>query len=209
LITAALLAMLPATWIYRWWHNQAPFGPEALAATATLELADSPDGMDELSQLRVPNVPVVYANPGDQLVVGKVSWRRPPRSLAGGWFQILLIDKSSHLKPAMMSAGGPQPDRVTIGSDGVLNKVEHSYPWLRGAGWTWTDNQTFMSAGNSVSVFTEASPVGFVALFPAADKAPGQRPVYATAPVSRSDLLLALVYIGSDRQVYWAQRLLG
>ncbi|ADL48503.1 hypothetical protein Micau_4995 [Micromonospora aurantiaca ATCC 27029] len=31
----------------------------------------------------------------------------------------------------------------------------------------------------------------------------------ATAPVQMSDLLLALVYMGPDGQVYWAQRLQG
>ena len=31
----------------------------------------------------------------------------------------------------------------------------------------------------------------------------------ATAPVTMSDLLLGLVFVGPDRQVFWAQRLVG
>jgi hypothetical protein len=41
----------------------------------------------------------------------------------------------------------------------------------------------------------------FAAHFPSAAE--------AKAPVGVSDLLLAMVYVGSDRQVYWAQRLQG
>ncbi|MEE3918298.1 hypothetical protein V2I01_05775 [Micromonospora sp. BRA006-A] len=54
----------------------------------------------------------------------------------------------------------------------------------------------------------KASPVTFVALFPYAEK-PDPETSTATAPVQMSDLLLALVYMGSDGQAYWAQRLQG
>ncbi|MFC7758962.1 hypothetical protein ACFQY4_13935 [Catellatospora bangladeshensis] len=52
-------------------------------------------------------------------------------------------------------------------------------------------------------------PITFVATFPAQRRETPQPPTYATAPVNRDDLLVALVFIGPDRQVYWAQRLFG
>jgi hypothetical protein len=70
--------------------------------------------------------------------------------------------------------------------------------------------QTYQSGGMSITVTgPKASPVGFVALFPAADDATTPFPYFATAPVSPSNLMMALVFIGPDRQIYWAHRLLG
>lgn len=48
----------------------------------------------------------------------------------------------------------------------------------------------------------------FVALFPHLEGHRREFPI-ATAPVTLPDLLLALVYLGPDDQVFWAQRLQG
>lgn len=154
---------------------------------------------NKLAQLGVPYTPLLFANPGGQLVVGKVSWRQPPRSLGGGVFFVLLIDKGSHLKPPRMTAGGSPPTQVGVGDDGVLSDVEARYPWLRGAGLLGPDGKTYMSGGASITVpEPKASPVGFVALFPAVREATTEFPYYyyyATAPVSPSNLMMALVFI--------------
>ncbi len=64
------------------------------------------------------------------------------------------------------------------------------------------------SPGRPRPGLSTASPVTFVALFPYVEE-PDPETLMATAPVQMSDLLLALVYMGPDGQVYWAQRLQG
>ncbi|MFU8852810.1 hypothetical protein ACNAW0_17755 [Micromonospora sp. SL1-18] len=74
--------------------------------------------------------------------------------------------------------------------------------------WHFGDNE-WQSNGNRLSGADEkASPLTFVALFPYLEE-PDWELMVATAPVAMSDLLLALVYMGPDEQVYWAQRLQG
>lgn len=189
----------------RWWHQRAPYDPAVLAASATLEFVTydvAQAAMDEGIHAAVPQ-------PGRQHVLGRVTWRKPPKPLAGGWFEILVIDQRTHTKPVSFSVSSPRVDAVSIGSDFVLYDVERKYAWLRGAGPiqvgdSWRDN------GDSLSVSDEAaSPVTFVALFPVApEHSPPGGLGWATAPVAVSDLLVAMVHIGPDRQVYWAQRLL-
>src|SRR5690242_14888615 len=148
LVMAAVLALISVNAVYRWRHdraNRAPFGPDVLAASATVEPADNTTMQSKLAQLGVPYTPPLFANPGGQLVVGKVSWRQPPRWFGGGVFFILLIDKGSHLKPPRMTAGGSPPTEVAVGDDGVLSDVEARYPWLRGAGLLGPDGQTYLS----------------------------------------------------------------
>lgn len=112
LIVVVSLA-LDAGW--RWWHNRAPFGPDVLATTASLELTTYEDAQHLLGE----DVNAPYPNPGHQLILARVTWRTPPQEHAPAEFQV------------------------------------------------------------------------------------------ATAPVAVSDLLLAMVYVGRDDQIFWAQRLIG
>lgn len=58
---------------WRWWHNRPPYGPEALAATATLSLVDQVTADAAISPAQVEQ-----AGAGDQIVLGRVTWVRPP-----------------------------------------------------------------------------------------------------------------------------------
>jgi hypothetical protein len=105
----------------------------------------------------------------------------------------MLIDQRTYLKPGVSACPSARQDAVGAGSDGILNEVEHKYPWLRGAGSTrigdsWWDN------GDIVFVSDEdAAPVTFVALFQAERQhVPARELMRATAPVAVSDLLVAL-----------------
>ncbi|WP_236647775.1 MULTISPECIES: hypothetical protein [Micromonospora] len=141
-------------------------------------------------------------------MLGRISWQDPPKPLDGGSFAIFLIDKRTHHKPEVIAVSAPQ-EAVGLGSAGVDNKIEERYPWLRGAGSLKVRDNEWRDNGGRLGVADEnASPLTFVALFPYLEK-PDREPTIATAPVAMSDLLLALVYMGPDGQVYWAQRLQG
>ncbi|MEO3822012.1 hypothetical protein [Plantactinospora sp. B24E8] len=188
---------------WRWWHNRAPYGPEVLALTATLELVDNEGAAAALGAEPAP-----HADVGDQLVLGRVSWRPPAELRRGATFWIVVLDKRTQLKPTVFGLASPRQDAVSMGSHGYLQKAADRYPWLRGIAGQEVDG-VWTTSGTSIHVTTpDATPVTFVGIFPDARRQPAE-PLIATAPVAVSDLLVAFVYMGPDGQLYWAHRLLG
>ncbi|MGW3888819.1 hypothetical protein ACWD69_09030 [Micromonospora chokoriensis] len=190
---------------WRWTHNHPPYGPEALAITSSLSLVSHAEAQAALGE---KTRPPLTSDGRDQLVLCQVAWQPPPEPLDGGYFAVFLIDKRSNRKPGDFVVSDPQ-EAVSLGSAGVENRVAERYAWLRGAGSVKVGDNEWRSNGNRLAVYDEtASPLTFVALLPyVADAA--RKPTVATAPVEMSDLLLALVYLGPDGQIYWAQRLQG
>ncbi|WP_199180362.1 hypothetical protein [Verrucosispora sp. ts21] len=202
-ISAVILAAVSVVG-WRWWHNHPPYGPEALAVTSSLRFVSYDEAETALGE--TAHAPVTYGR--DQLVLGRVSWQTPPEPLDGGYFAIFLIDKRTNHKPEVFGVAAPQA-AVGIGSAGIENRIAERYSWLRGAGDATFGDDEYRSNGNRLHVADEkASPLTFVALFPYVEEPDPELP-RATAPVAMSDLLLALVYMGEDGQVYWAQRLQG
>lgn len=214
-VFAVVLILLGSIAGHRWLRKDPPYTGASLAASATIALTDNQNLPLVLKEYGASEDIAIQANPGDQLVVGRVSWTKPPKPLNGGWYGILLIDKDSGLKPPVMSATGPYPDQIRIGSDPVFNIASERYPWLRGAGDTRAANGSYLSSSEAVQVYKDEGPITFVALFPAVGS-PDDRSssraspaVFARAPVTLPELLVALVYVGPDRQIYWAERLFG
>ncbi|WP_245666407.1 MULTISPECIES: hypothetical protein [Micromonospora] len=188
---------------WRWWHQRPPYGPEALHLSSSLKFVS----YDEAQAALGPAYQAPVASDGDQLVMGRVSWQTPPAPLDGGYFALFLIDKRTDYKPPVFGVSAPQRS-VGMGSAGVENRIPDRYPWLRGAGHIRVGDG-WLSAGTRLAIGdVGASPVTFVALFPHLDRPLRDLPM-ASAPVTLPDLLLALVYMGPDGQVYWAQRLQG
>ncbi|WP_238449566.1 hypothetical protein [Micromonospora sp. 4G55] len=190
---------------WRWWHSRPPYGPEALAIKSSLQSVSHEEAQAALGE----KVDAPVSNGRDQLVLGRVSWQTPPKPLDGGYFAIFLIDKRTNLKPGSFCASSPLQEAVGLGSAGVENKIAERYSWLQGAGYVREGN-SWWSYGSRLAVSDgNASPLTFVAPFPHVE-GPLRAAVHVpTAPVAISDLLLALVYMGPDGQVYWAQRLQG
>ncbi|MFI6128248.1 hypothetical protein [Micromonospora sp. NPDC051141] len=200
----ALVVVVAAVGGWRWWHQRPPYGPEALHLRSSLEFVSYEQAQAALgSAYQAP-----VASGGDQLVLGRVSWQTPSASLDGGYFALFLIDKRTDLKPSVFAVAAPQ-ESVGLGSAGVENRIADHYPWLRGAGPLRVGGSGWYSGGSRLAIGdADASPVTFVALFPHLETHQREFPM-ATAPVTLPDLLLALVYLGPDDQVFWAQRLQG
>lgn len=189
---------------WRWWRGLPPYGPEVLAATADLDLvdqatADSAFGLGNVER----------AGDGDQIFFGRVTWQRPPNPQVDGSFRIVVLDKRTRRMPGFVSVTSARPDDVGAGSDEALDRAEERYSWLRGIGMHKVDGG-FLTAGSSVMVSSvDASPVTLV--FVLHPQRPGTPPEWtvATAPAAVSDLLVALISVGPDQQVYWAQCLLN
>ncbi|MGC5052404.1 hypothetical protein ACLQ2S_13215 [Micromonospora sp. DT48] len=200
----ALILIVVSVAAWRWWHNHPPYGPETLAIKSSLTFVGNEQAQAALGELG--SAPL--ASGRDQLLLGRVSWQTLPKPLDGGYFALFLIDKRTNHKPEVFGVAAPQ-EAVGIGSAGIENRIAERYSWLRGAGDATFGDDEYRSNGNRLHVADgKASPLTFVALFPYVDEPDPELPM-ATAPVAMSDLLLALVYLGPDGQVYWAQRLQG
>ncbi|GAA4574399.1 hypothetical protein GCM10023176_41380 [Micromonospora coerulea] len=196
---------------WRWWHNRPPFRPGALALESSLELVGYTESREALGQ------PVYYApslEPKVRMVLGRVSWRPPPGPFDGS-LMVVLIDKRFNRLPTSIEVRKnwqklrDRPDPAFIGSSGSLSKVAQRYPWLRGIGdHKAADNEP--PSGYSViwAVDQKASPLTFVANFPSSTQMHSLHEI-VVEPVAISDLLLAVVCIGPDGQIFWAHRLHG
>ncbi|MEU4791433.1 hypothetical protein AB0F95_17190 [Micromonospora tulbaghiae] len=203
-IAAVLLLAVAGVGGWRWWHQHPPYGPEALHLRSSLEFVTYDQAQAALgSSYQAP-----VASDGDQLVLGRVSWQKPPAPLGGGYFALFLIDKRTDFKPSVFAVAAPQ-ESVGMGSAGVDNRISDRYPWLRGAGDIRVSEHEWLSVGSRLGIIDAgASPLTFVVRFPHLERHQRVHPI-ATAPVTLPDLLLAFVYMGPDGQVYWAQRLQG
>ncbi|AVT29144.1 hypothetical protein C6361_06160 [Plantactinospora sp. BC1] len=189
---------------WRWWRSLPPYGPEVLAATATLNVVDQATADAAFSQGNTER-----AGDGDQIFLGRVAWERPPDPQVDGSFRIVVLDKGTRRMPGFITVTSARPDEVGAGSDEALGRAEERYPWLQGIGMRKVDGG-FVTAGSAVMVSSvDASPVTFVfVLHPQRPGTPPEQAV-AAAPAAVSDLLVALISVGPDQQVYWAQRLLN
>ncbi|WP_446219475.1 hypothetical protein [Micromonospora sp. IBHARD004] len=131
---------------------------------------------------------------------------------------VVLVDKRSNRLPAIIEVRHSRtrvrdlPDPATVGSSWIQNKIAQRYPWLKGMGDKKSGEDTWLSEGSVIWVDDqEASPLTFVATFPPTQEQPQpqRQAAVTTAPVVIPDLLLAMVCIGSDDQIYWAHRLQG
>jgi hypothetical protein len=204
LSVAMLLIGAGSVFGVRWWHNRAPYAPEALGATATLRVVDQ-----STADAALQPATVEPAEKSDQTLLGQVSWRRPPHQPDGGSFRIVVLDKRTRLMPGHIAVTSSRPYDLSIGSDGSLDIAEKRYSWLQGAGMREV-NGSYWSVGNAITVSSiDASPITFaIVLHPARPETPPEQMV-ASAPATVTDLMVALINVGPDGQVYWAQRLLN
>ena len=71
-------------------------------------------------------------------------------------------------------------------------------------------NGSYWTSGTAVFVSSvEASPVTFQAVLHPARRGTFPENAVATAPAAAEDLLIALISVGPQGQVYWAKRLLN
>ncbi|GGN85930.1 hypothetical protein GCM10010112_66900 [Actinoplanes lobatus] len=190
--------------VHRWWER-APFGPRAMGAQATLRLVDQATANAALAPVNAQ-----FANDeGDQILLGRVSWKRPPSARDGSSLRIVLLDKRRHLLPGFIAVTSANPDQVSSGTDGAVDTAERRYRWLKGAGAQEIDG-SFWTSGVVVNVSSlDASPVTFQTVLRAGNPETPAESMIATAPVAVKDMLVALICVGPEGQVYWAQRLLN
>ncbi|WP_067496722.1 hypothetical protein [Actinoplanes sp. TFC3] len=200
-LTAAILVLgVSGIITWRWWHNRPAYGPEALKAQATLRQVDQ-----ATADAALKPATAAVAEKGDQIFLGTVSWTQPPHPQKENTFRLVAVDKRSHFMPGFIAVTSAEPDAVSAGSDGALDEAEKRYSWLRGIGARKGDDGSYWTAGSAVFVTSVgASPVTFqTVLRPGEAGTPVQEAV-ASGPAAVDDLMVALISVGPDGQVYWA-----
>ena len=147
---------------------------------------------------------------GDQLVLGRVSWRTPPQPQKGGSFLVTVLDKRTHLKAGILTVTSPRPHDVGLGSQGDLQRAADRYPVASGDRRPRGGRHVAGAGRIGVRVYGGRDTPHVRRHLPAAHADP-PRPWQGvpTAAVALSDLLVVLVNVGPDGQIYWAERLLG
>ncbi|WP_326551789.1 hypothetical protein [Micromonospora sp. NBC_01813] len=187
-----------------WWHQRSPYGPEVLKATATLRLVDQARA-DAAFGGRL----LEATGEGAQIFLGQVAWTPPPQAEPGAMLIIAVVDTRTRTLPGFIATTSNRPDQVGTGSDGVLNAVEERYPWLQGVGAREVHGGSYTSGSVVIVTSVDAAPVTYsFVLYPARPETSPEFAV-ASAPAAVDDLMVALISIGPDRQIYWAERLLN
>jgi hypothetical protein len=151
-----------------------------------IKLTDQAHAKDDLTALGTTDLNPLTALPGEQLILGRVDFAEPAVSSRGGYYYFILIDKRTNTGVFELYDGRGS------GWGSNLDLVAERYPWLSalapqpvGQGWRTT-------GASALQVATKQTSETFVALIP------------EEAGISADDLLLTMVFMGSDGQIYWA-----
>lgn len=188
-----VLAIATASWAgYSWWHHHPPYGPDAIGATVTIRFTDDTHFAADTQALGVHGLGPMHGDKTKRTFIGRLDYTIPHAAHGAGSYFIVVIDKrTNRLAPWLGDDGGS-------GEDGFLEAdVPSRYPWLSAlapvpvaGGWT-------MSGADMSTDTDTASPLAFEGEFPDA------------AGLTPADLLVALIFVGPDQQIYWATRVMG
>ncbi|GAA1736657.1 hypothetical protein [Luedemannella helvata] len=199
-IAAVLVALALVGVALWWWLVRPPYGPDAMAPRAVVEVVTAETERAALNRLGGPAAEAVFldAEPGRQLLVGQVSWTVPKGASHDGRLAILVIHKPTNAVAPTLFGVGPKPEEVTSGWDGELDEVAQEYDWLSAVA-TGQAESTLHAPGDALLTHPDTpGPITFVAQL---------RP--DVTQLSADDFLVALVFVGPRGQLYWAERLLG
>lgn len=180
---------------YRWIHNRSPYGPDAIHASATIEVTDAADLQSEVTRLGGTWLAPWYGDPGDHLFVGRVNYRVPAGSHGAGQYDIVVIDTADEQVAPLIWGAAASQSAVRSGWQAALGDAATRYAWLAPAGATpdGTDRRTMIFAASDTP-----GPITFQGAF--------HRDV---GTLTANDLMVALVFVSADGRIYWAQRLSG
>lgn len=208
-IVVLLAVIIAGDKIYRWRHNRAPFGPDAISAhIAGLQvlMPSNRNGANVSAALRAlgdpPGAATIEIPTAHHLhspyVVGRLDIAARPAP-AGSKYWLVVIDERTHQLISL--TGSPAAGDAAPGSgsawDGSVSNFALSYPWLAPLQEVQTADG-YQDPGQTVSL--PAGPSAALQ-FSGVDRAD------TTTPLTTSVLTVALLFDGPDGQTWWAKRL--
>lgn len=192
LLTVAALVAASLGWAgYAWWHDRPPYSAAAVHATATLRFTDERHFTQDAGALGVTGLQRLLPQADRRQFVGRVDYTTPAGAGAGGTYYVFAVDKRrNQVVEQLYDADGS-------GWGSLQSSLAARYPWLSATAPTVTDAGVSYR-GASVSRPADApGPLTFTGSIPDA------------AESSPADLMVVLVLVGPDRQIYWANRVSG
>jgi hypothetical protein len=181
-IIVVLVVAIAGDKIYRWRHDRAPFGPDAISAHIT--------GLQVLPPARHQH---------GRHIVGRLDLAARPAP-AGSQYWLVVIDNRTHQLVSL--SGSPAAGESAPGSgsawDGSVSNFALKYPWLAPLQEVQTADG-YQDPGQTVSL--PAGPSAALQ-FSGVDRATNE-----TTPLTTSALTVALLFDGPDGQTWWATRL--
>jgi hypothetical protein len=175
----ALLTLLVAagTGTHTYLHNRPPFSAAAAHLRASVRLTDASHFTVDQQALGIHGLELELRGKGGIAFVGAVTFGRPPGS---GIYSVVVVDRNSNrICPVLYDANGSY-------WDSFLDAVPDRYPWL--------DAMRQPQASTVLAQGSGTAPIAFTGSFT------------DPALTGTGDLLVAVVYSGSDGQIYWASR---
>ena len=206
-LLAAGLTQLNPRW--RWSYQSTPYPAAAVHARLTAALANTVDEaqvkLDALlggRRLNAVYIPLAdepgVPNAARQQVVGQLMLNPPAKASGNRQYVLFVIDNRTNQPVPDLFGASRSGVSAASGWDGRYQRLAAKYPWLHDLAETHSD-AGWSPPGMSISVPANThGTITFDAVAPD-DALPITDPA--------RDLTFALVFVGSNVQPYWAQRL--
>jgi hypothetical protein len=204
-VVLVVVVLLLSGWVVSWKlrGDRSPYPASAISADLFLQLVDASRVQESIDALAGPDrlnasLPTQEDDQSWRALVGYLQYEVPRKAPAEGEYALFVIDKRLNKPVDLMWGIGPEGTNVGQGWEGRYDKVAKKYHWLASlasvrvnGGWT--------SPGTAVSLPANTpGPITFEAV------------VDRDAPAvvnPREDFTIALVFIGDNGTIHWAQPL--
>ncbi len=188
-VVATVLVVATGGWLAAAWvHDHPPYSAAVVHPAAVIKLTDTDHVIaDARAYGGAGLTPVVVGGEGDRLLVGRVDFAVPTGAAGSGRYDFILIDTRTN-QPVQAFSG-----RDGGGWGGSLGvELPRRYPWLSAVAPHRTASNEWTDTAQAVQVDPAAGYAAFTAAVPDG------------TGVTVADLMLAMVFVGTDGQIYWA-----
>lgn len=202
-IAVLILAAIAVDNVLKARRDRAPYGADAIGAGVRLEMVSPQQAQAAADRLAgTGRLTVPIAQPGQQQVIGQLTFRTPRTAPHNGQYALFVIDRGPGKPVSQILGTGPAGTDVGQGWDSRYDRIAAKYPWLRMLAQTPApDGSGFMDPGTALILEpNNPGPITFAALLD-----PDSPRI--TDPARQ--LTVALAFIASNGHVYWATKLAG
>ncbi|GAA1404640.1 hypothetical protein ACFQZ4_28970 [Catellatospora coxensis] len=171
------------------WRDRPPYGPDQVRPVATIRLTDDEHLDADAAAIGVPSPGPMFGGEDARTFVGRLDVTVPADPTTAGSYALLVIDKRLNRVATQVYT---ERDGMWGGGWGGFDDAWRRYPWLSALAPLQQGDQLSYSNATTAYLDPAERSLPFAGRF---QDAAGLRP---------SDLLVALVFYGPQRQIYWS-----
>lgn len=171
------------------WRDRPPYGPDEVRPVATIRLTDDEHIDADAAAIGMPSPGPMLGGQDVQTFVGRLDVNGPADPTTAGSYGLLVIDKRLNRVATQVYT---ERDGGWGGGWGGFDDAWRRYPWLSALAPIERGDQLIHS--NAITAYLD----------PAERSLPFVGRFRDAAGLRASDLLVALVFYGPQRQIYWA-----